>query len=173
MFSRMRRRTVEWRRVAQFEPIRVEGAPLTKDDTTDRPSERMAPQAGMRVLLAREPDDEHNRNAVVVESLCEQRLGYLPAEVADWIAPLLDSGRVAFDGRIYAIGGAECEWTNGASPFFLTLTQFERRPVERFSLGLSIRSLLHVPAIGVNWCIGQLAALYHAFSQTPIPPSDR
>ena len=172
MFSRMRRRTVEWRRVAQFEPIRVEGAPLAKDDATDRPSERMAPQAGMRVVLAREPEDEHNRNAVVVESLGEQRLGYLPAEVADWIAPLLDSGRVAFDGRIYAIGPVNRDSASG-SAFFLTLTLFEFRPVERFSLGLSIRSLLHVPAIGVNWCIGQLAALYHGFSQTPIPPSDR
>jgi hypothetical protein len=172
MFPRMRRRIVEWRRVAQFEPIRVEGAPLAKDDATDRPSERLAPQAGMRVLLARKPGDEHNRNAVVVESLSEQRLGYLPAELADWIAPLLDSGRVAFDARIYAIGPANRDSAGGGA-FFLTLTQFEFRPVERFSLGLSIRSLLHVPAIGVNWCIGQLAALYHAFSQTPIPPSDR
>jgi HIRAN domain len=172
MFSRMRRRTVEWRRVAQFEPICVEGALLVEYDGTDRPSDGTAPQVGMRVVLAREPDNEHDRNAVAVDSLGEQRLGYLPAEVADWIAPLLDSGRVAFDGRIFAIGPTNRDSATGGA-FFLTLTQFEFRPVERFSLGLSIRSLLHVPAIGVNWCIGQLAALYHAFSQTSIPPSDR
>jgi hypothetical protein len=173
MFRQMRRRTVRWRRVAQFEPIRVDGAPVVREDIADRRSEHAAIHAGMRVVLTRDLDKEHELNVVVVESLHEQRLGYLPAEVADWVAPLLDSGRVAFDGRIYAIEPATRGSTNGADSFYLTLTQFERRPVERFSLALLLRSLLHLPRLGMSWCLGQMAALYHAFSRTPAPPSDR
>ncbi|HET6326918.1 MAG TPA: HIRAN domain-containing protein [Planctomycetaceae bacterium] len=173
MFARKRRRSVEWFRVAQFEPIRVEGAPIAADGGEERPNGHKAVGAGMRVVLARDPDKDDDLNIVVVKSPDERRLGYLPAEVADWVAPLLDSSCVAFDGRIYAVEPARGDSTNCADSFYLTLTQFERRPVERFSLTLTFRGLLNLPVLTANWCCGHAAAIYHAFSRTPAPPSDR
>ncbi len=180
MFARKRRRSVEWRRVAQFEPIRVEGAPIVPDDSDGPPSAQRAVVAGMRVVLARDPDKDDDLNLVVVQSPTDRCLGYLPVEVADWVAPLLDSSRVAFDGRIYAVeqgrpslSEARGDSTNHADSFYLTLTQFEQQPVERFSLTLTFRSLLNLPALAANWCCGHAASIYHTFSRTPAPPSDR
>lgn len=164
---------MQWRRVAQFEPIRVEGAPVAEEEATERPSGQATIEPGMRVALVRELDNDRHPDSVAVESLGEQRLGYLPADVAACVAPLLDSGRVAFDGRIYAVEPADPNSTAGAVNFSVALTQFELRPIERFSLLLAIRAVLHLPVLGANWCFGRAAALYHAFSQTPVPPSDR
>jgi hypothetical protein len=173
MFRRVRRRTVEWRRVAQFEPVRVEGARVTQEEeVTDRPSGKATTQAGMRVALVREPENERDTKTVAVVSLDERTLGYLPAEVADWLAPLIDSGRATFDGRIYAVEPSDPESTTAPANFYLTLTQFELRPVERFSLAMALRRVLHLPARVASW-FGREAAPYHAFSPRPLPPRDR
>jgi HIRAN domain len=170
MFRRARRRTLQWRRVAQFEPLRVEGAPIAQEDAAERPSGGAAIEAGMRVALARVRDDERDATAVAVESLDERRLGYLPSEVAAWVAPLLESGRVAFDGRIHAVEPADPRSNPGTVSFYLALTQFELRPVERFSLALALRTLFRLPVMGVNWCFGRAAVFDHAVSRTPLRP---
>src|SRR6202035_6120484 len=103
MFRPVRRRTLEWRRVAQFEPVRVEGARIAVDGAADQPNCGITAQPGMRIALKREPSDSQERYCVAVESLDERTLGYLPAEVAVWVAPLLDRERVAIDGRIYTV----------------------------------------------------------------------
>jgi HIRAN domain len=168
MFGRVRRRTIQWRRVAQFEPVRVEGARPVEDEGADRPSETTTARPGLRVVLRREPRNADDLNAVAVESFDEQTLGYLPAEVAAWVAPLLDSGRVTFDGRIYAMAPAD----EGLGSFYLSLTQFELKPVERSSLVLAIRALVSLPVIGANWCLRRAAALVHAVSPTLGSTSD-
>jgi hypothetical protein len=172
MFGRVRRRIIQWRRVAQFEPIRVEGAQVAEEQATERPSGKAIVQPGMRVALVREPENALDPDSVAVQSLDEQRLGYLPADIAAWVTPLLDSGRVAFDGRIYAVEPADPKSPPRAASFSVALTQFDLRPVERFSLVLAIRALLHLPVLGASWCFGRAAALYHAFSQTTVPPPD-
>jgi len=178
MFRRVRQRTVEWRRVAQFEPVRVEGAPVAQEEATDRPIGAVALQPGLRVALARDPENERGAQTVAVESLDEQTLGYLPAEVAAWVAPLLDSGRVTFDGRIYLVESSSPASTAhvGETPapsFYLSLTQFELRPIEHSSLMLAIRAFLRLPVLAANRCYARAAALYHAFSPTSGPPRDR
>jgi hypothetical protein len=173
MFKRVRRRTIRWRRVAQFEPIRVEGTQLARDEAAGRLSDTAEIHAGMRVTLARDPDHEQDPKAVAVETLSNQPLGYLPAEVADWIAPLLDSGRATFDARIYALVDADPQSNRGAQSFLLSLTQFEQVPVEQSSLGLALRALLRLPVRATNWCVGHTAAIFHAFSRTRVPPPDR
>jgi hypothetical protein len=173
MFRRVRRRTVEWRRVAQFEPVRVEGTPVAQEEATDRPIGAVALQPGLRVALARDPENERGTQTVAVESLDEQRLGYLPTEVAAWVAPLLDSGRVTFDGRIYAIEPSSPQSPPAPLSFYLALTQFELRPIEHSSVLLAIRAFLRLPVLGANWCYARAAALYHAFSPTTGPPRDR
>jgi len=173
MFRRARRRTIEWGRVAQFEPIRVEGAPVAQEEANDRPSGTVAIQAGMRVALRRDLENPHDLNTVAVDSLDERTLGYLPADVTAWVAPLLDSGRIAFDGRIYAVEPADPQATTGATNFYLALTQFGLMRVERFSLVIAIRELLRLPAACANWCFGSVAALHHAFTRSRVPPPDR
>jgi hypothetical protein len=173
MFRRVRRRTVEWRRVAQFEPVRVEGTPVAQEEATDRPIGAVALQPGLRVALARDPENERGTQTVAVESLDEQRLGYLPTEVAAWVAPLLDSGRVTFDGRIYAIEPSSPQSPPAPLSFYLALTQFELRPIEHSSVMLAIRAFLRLPVLGANWCYARAAALYHAFSPSTAPPRDR
>jgi hypothetical protein len=180
MFRRARRRILQWRRVAQFEPIRVEGAPLAQEGAAERPGDKATSEPGMRVTLARVRESDRDPATVAIESLDERRLGYLPAEVSAWVAPLLESGRVTFDGRIYAVEPTDPHSSAGKVRFYVSLTQFELRPVERFSLALAIRTLFRLPVIGVNWCFGRAAAIDHAVTRTPlraprfeVGPSDR
>jgi hypothetical protein len=173
VFRRARRRTIEWRRVAHFELVRVDGAPVAEEEAADRSSGKAALHAGMRIALRRERGNEADPTAVAVDSLDEQRLAYLPAEAAARVAPLLDSGRFAFDGRIYAVEPADSESTTGGASFYLALTQFELRPIERFSPAQAIRVLLHFPVVSANWCFDRAVALYHALGDSPTGPPDR
>jgi HIRAN domain len=169
MMRRARRRKIQWRRVAQFEPVRVDGPPIAQEEATDRPSGRALLEPGTRVALVRERKNERDPHAVIVASLDEQPLGYLPADVADWVAPLMDTGRMAFDGRIYAVCPAESGPPARAAGFYVTLTQFELAPVEHFSLTLAARALVRLPLQSANWCFGHVAAVFHTFS----PPSSQ
>ncbi len=85
----------------------MDGPPLAQEEAADRPSGRVVLESDARVVLVRERKNERDPHAVIVASLDEQPLGYLPADVADWVAPLMDTGRMAFDGRIYAVCPAE------------------------------------------------------------------
>ncbi len=165
MMRRVRRRTIQWRRVAQFEPVRVDGFPIAQEEAADRPGGSAAIEPGMRVALVRERKNARDPQAVLVASLDEQPLGYLPADVAAVVAPLMDTGRVAFDGRIYAICPAESGPPARVAGFLLSLTQFELTPVERFSLRLAARTLWRLPLQSAGWCFGHVAAVFHAFSQ--------
>jgi hypothetical protein len=53
----------------------------------------VSPQVGERLVLAREPDNRHDRNAIEVWWRNEHRLGHLPWEVAAHVAGLMDSGQ--------------------------------------------------------------------------------
>jgi hypothetical protein len=171
MMRRARRRKIQWRRVAQFEPVRVDGPPIAQEEAADRPSGRALVEPGTRVALVRERKNERDPHAVIVASLDEQPLGYLPADAAAWVAPLMDTGRMAFDGRIYAVCAAESGPPAQAAGFYVSLTQFELAPVEHFSLTLAARALVRLPLQSANWCFGHMAAVFHTFSPpSPQPP---
>jgi hypothetical protein len=155
MFKRLRRRTVEWRRVAQFEPVRVEGAAVAKDEATDRPSGAPAMQPGMRVVLRGETDNDSGPDRVAVVSLDERTLGYLTAEVAGWVAPLLSSGHVAIEGRVFAVeqGGESASEPPG---FYVTLIHFV--------LALACAAVVRAPIAGATWCRARTAALFQALT---------
>jgi hypothetical protein len=82
---------------------------------------------GMRVLLRREPTT-HDRNAVSVFMSGERRIGTLPAEIAEWVAPLLDSEKAVFDAEIWSLEESECEHDRDVPICRLMLTQYERVP---------------------------------------------
>jgi hypothetical protein len=179
MFKRLRRRTVEWRRVAQFEPVRVEGAAVAKEEATDRPSGAPAMQPGMRVVLRHETEDEHGPLRVAVVSLDERTLGYLPSDAAAWIGPVLGSGCAAIDGRILAVEPGD-ESASEPTGFYVSLMQFEQRPVERFAVALALAAVFRAPIAGASWCIARTVALFQALTgatsgsaRFDVPSSDR
>jgi len=49
---------------------------------------------GERLLLDREPNNRRDANAILVRNGETQVVGYLPRDVAGWLAPLLDGGKV-------------------------------------------------------------------------------
>jgi hypothetical protein len=116
----------------------------------------------MRIALKRESSDRQERYCVAVESLDERTLGYLPAEVAAWVAPLLDRERVAIDGRIYAIEPAAPDARRIAPSFYVSLTQFELLPVQRSALVRAIQGLLSAPFRSAKWCVSRVAMLHQA-----------
>jgi hypothetical protein len=56
---------------------------------------RMCP--GEQVNLEREPDDQH---AIRVENGRFDAVGYLPQEMASWLAPLIDNEQIHLDGYV-------------------------------------------------------------------------
>ncbi len=47
---------------------------------------------GEQVNLEREAKDTHDRRAIRVENGHDEPVGYLPKNMASWLAPLIDSG---------------------------------------------------------------------------------
>jgi hypothetical protein len=54
-------------------------------------SEDISP--GSALTLRREPDNEHDPNAIAVRTASGAQLGWVPREVAAQVAPQLDAGR--------------------------------------------------------------------------------
>ncbi len=173
MFRRVRRRTFEWRRVAQFEPVRVEGAPVAQEEATDRPMGTVALEPGLRVALrairktsAVPRPSRSSRSTSRLWAIF--RLTWRFGSRRSWTlaARLLTAG-------FYALEPSSPQSPPAAPSFYLALTQFELRPVEHSSLMLAIRAFLRLPVLGANWCYARAAALYHAFGPTTGPPRDR
>lgn len=76
---------------------KVRGVSRRNPDGSDRQTIASKCRRGEKLILVREPDNPRDRNAVKVMRRGgflsgEQQLGYLSAEVAEEIAPLLDRG---------------------------------------------------------------------------------
>lgn len=54
---------------------------------------------GEKIQLEREPDNSHDKNAIRVENVKFNQVGYVPRRVSSWLAPLIDSGEVWLEGR--------------------------------------------------------------------------
>ena len=57
-----------------------------------------------QINLNREPDNPHDRRTIRVENAQSEPVGYLPARVASWLAPLIDSEKVRLDGYVTQSG---------------------------------------------------------------------
>ncbi len=139
MFSRFYKTKLQWRRVAVYQPVTVAGTTLANEDGSERQRILQTCHAGMRVIVCREPTKgheptkSHEPNTVALFVDEGRRIGHLPAEVAEWVAPLLDSGRAAFDSEIWSL--EKVAGDNGQPVLIcrLMLTQHELVPVRRFS----------------------------------------
>lgn len=76
---------------------------ITSDNDKNKNIQTILPtlKAGSKLLFVREPNNEYDKNAIKV--ICDyQHIGYVKTEIAEKIAPLIDSGRKA-TGQIIEI----------------------------------------------------------------------
>jgi HIRAN domain len=102
MLFDLQKKRLRWRRVAVYHPVRIDVDVATTDSSRSRPDSLNSCQPGMRVHLRREPTSpDHHAVALIIDG--GRRIGRLPADVAAWVAPLLDSGMAAFDAEIWSV----------------------------------------------------------------------
>jgi hypothetical protein len=75
---------------------------------------------GEKVYLEREPENSHDNNAVRAETLDFEKAGHLPRQLARWLAPLIDAGRVRVDAAV----PVEAQLNDGQFSQPLTLDAF-------------------------------------------------
>jgi HIRAN domain len=150
MFSRFYKTKLEWRRVAVYEPVSVAGLAFLNADGSDRQDILKTCHVGMRVVLRRDPanGDPHRVALFVNEG---RQIGDLPAEAAERIAPLLDSGKSAFDAEIWSLERDERPECRERAVCRLLLTQHDLVPVKRLSWSAWFRGNgRSLPKIGVK-----------------------
>ena len=54
---------------------------------------------GEKIYLEREPENPYDPNTILVKNASFQPVGYLPREMAVWLAPLLDAGEIWVEGE--------------------------------------------------------------------------
>jgi hypothetical protein len=134
---------LEWRRVAVYRPMRID-VELVTGTAAFQPAQRSRTCVqGMRVLLRREPTI-HDPSAVALCASSGRRIGALSSEVAEWVAPLLDSGKTAFEGEIWRLEGSVSRCVQRDAVGRLMLTRHELVP--------KTRSFWH------TWLFGAVAA---------------
>ena len=72
--------------------------------------------SGMEVRLVRENNNKHDANAIRVDNDAGESAGYIPAEAAAWLSPLLDGNKLRVSGRIRSDG-----WIQYSAPMELFL----------------------------------------------------
>jgi hypothetical protein len=130
MFSLFFKTRLEWRRTAVYHPVPLCGA-SSADEEAQRQSALKSCQVGLRVSLRRAPTSD-DPGAVAVSIGDERLIGYLPREVAEWVGPVLDDGKAAFDAEIWSI-----ETISSAPAAFaceVLLARHDLVPVARFAL---------------------------------------
>jgi len=134
MFACCTQTKLQWRLRAVYHPVAVAGVAVANQDGSDRCQILQTCHEGMRVVLRREPDNCGDPHAIALFVHGGREIGQLPADVAVWVAPLLDSGRVAFDSEIWSLERVARD--NGPEEIVcrLTLRQHELVPVRRISL---------------------------------------
>lgn len=55
---------------------------------------------GDKVQLEREPDNQHDNNAIRIENKSFKQTGYVPRRISSWLAPLIDPGEVWVEGLV-------------------------------------------------------------------------
>ena len=55
---------------------------------------------GEQINLEREAKNAHDRRAIRVENGQFEPVGYLPRNMASWLAPLIDQGKIHLDGYV-------------------------------------------------------------------------
>jgi hypothetical protein len=153
MHKPLDRRTVEWRRIAQYEPVRVDGVAVKNDDGSDRQEILRGCREGIRLVLRRERKNSVDPQAVALFTPDGWQIGYLSPDVAAWVAPLLDADRAAFDAEIWSFDQIAADGGRTLIGCTIGLTEFRFVLVERFSWALAIAAAARLPAETIKWTV--------------------
>src|SRR5262245_36119026 len=125
MRKRFCRTHYSWRRVAIYEPISI----TTSSDPASAEQQFLKKcRAGTRVAA------ECDANGTVVIFIQgNRRIGCLPNDVAAWVLPLLESGRVKFDLELWTLQQHADEGGHSHLAATVAITQFDYVPIHRFS----------------------------------------
>jgi hypothetical protein len=167
MLRRLHRRTIEWRRLAQYEPVRVDGVESNNEDGSNRQQLLSRCDTGMPVVLRREQRKPGDPNAVALFLHGGPQIGYLTPSVAAWVAPLLDADQAAFDAEIWSldrIAAADGRTLIGCT---IGLRQFGFVFVERFSWSLAITAAGRLPAVAIKWTARHIAPVLRSSAKRP------
>ena len=52
------------------------------------------------IFFERKPNNSHDTNAIRVDNLDFEKVGFLPKKTSSWLAPLIDQGKVMIDGFV-------------------------------------------------------------------------
>jgi hypothetical protein len=159
MQERLYRRTVEWRRIAQFGPVSVDGVAEKNGDGSDRQQNLRDCHEGMRIVLQRERKTPGDPNAMALFMHDGRQIGYLSQSFAAWAAPLLDADRAAFDAEIWSLDPVAADEGRTLIGCTLALTQFGFVVVGRFSWALAIATAARLPVATIKWIAGHVAPL--------------
>jgi hypothetical protein len=153
MLHRFCRTTLEWRRAPEVELVKVAGVEFANDDGSDRQEILRGCQETMRVVMRRPPNKSHDPNGVELFVKGRQQIGYLFAEVAAQVRPLLDSDRTIFDVVIWSVD----EFTAGDGGKLIActiaITRFERVPVQRFLWNHAMVAAARGTAASARWTV--------------------
>jgi hypothetical protein len=73
-------------------------------------------QPGEQVHFEREPDNIHDTSAIWVKDASSRPVGYVPRNVAAWLASLIDNGIIRLDGYVPRAGDGESRKSDRACP---------------------------------------------------------
>jgi len=118
----------------------------------------------MRVVLRRE---ENHSDAIALYLPGGQQIGYLAQDVSAWVAPLLDTGRAAFDAEIWSLDRSTADDGSPLVGCTVLLTQFGLVVVERFSWALALAAAVRFPATSLKWLVRRVAPLMQSRSAKP------
>jgi hypothetical protein len=133
MFTGFFQTKLEWRRIAVYLPVRVAAVAVRNEDGSDRQLILQSCREGTRVVLRRDLTDPHDPNAIALIVDGNRQIGRLDANLSEWVAPLLDAGRAAFDSEIWAIQSDRDGNGLETTDCWITLVHYEQRPVKRLS----------------------------------------
>lgn len=166
MLKRLRERRLAWRRIAQFEPFPVEGVAENNEEESGRQQILRGCHEGMRVVLQREPESSRGVKAVAVCTCDERRMGYLPTDVASWVAPMLESGRTTFDAEIWTLRPSLGDRGESQIDCTIVMTQFGLVAVERSWLTSLISAVGRLPRRVAKRATGRATGLVQSRAQS-------
>jgi hypothetical protein len=140
--ANLRWERLRWQRIAVYGPVNVQ-VEVSTETAARPPGFPGARDASMRVLLRHEPTP-CDPNAVALYTASGRRIGSLHPEVAAWVAPLLDSGRSAFEGDIWPLEAGGSERGRLVPTRTMTLIHYELSPVAQSLWSTSLRGAIRL-----------------------------
>jgi hypothetical protein len=107
VLDRFKRETIRWRPTGTPFDEYVTGVTHNNSNGSSRQTLLRSCRPGTRVEIVREPTNAFDKNALALFVSGRGQIGYIPAESAAWMAPLIDTGAADFSCLITSVEAFE------------------------------------------------------------------